>query len=394
MVNLYELIGERATWIVETIPDPLERARALEAIRTCGEALAVVDGLDLAKHELAADESSDLSTWNALAPEVRNLLLAVRSAADKLAQLYPWTEREPSSPGLNLDAAFSELEQGYTPLPIRDNREDDIEAILRLLSGDARDDVARAISSLAAMLSTDIVGFGQRLRNPRMTADRWQLLGELQELRSKCAHCLEAVLAAVVAAYTAENLEVVLPRYQNQAARAVRLRAGVVDLAHDLEHLNRLIQAAKPDETGPLRLLLTQRLNHFAEQPAYRLLRPADKRELIFFRLKLQAWAQRAPSLTQLRQEVEGFSKFLEVLRSINQREVLARHDRDRLQTLSMLLESEADSLEIGPHLEAVYGRSEALDKVIRRLRTGENLPIETILAPVQEAHHALRGVT
>lgn len=393
MANLYELIGERATWIVETIPDPLERARALEAIQICGDALAVVDGLDLAKHELAEVESSDLSTWNALAPEVRNLLLAVRAAADRLAQLCPWSEREPSEPGLNLDAAFGELEMG-TPAPIRDHREDDIEAILRLLSGDARDDVARAISTLASMLSTDIVGFGQRLRNPRMTADRWQLLGELQELRSKCAQCLEAVLAAVVAAYTAEDLEVVLPRYQNQASRAVRLRAGVVDLAHDVEKLNKVLQAAKPEESGPLRILLTQKLNTFAEQPAYRLLRPADKRELIFFRLKLQGWAQAAPALQELRQAVEGFSKFLEVLRSINQREVLARHDRDRLQTLVMLLESEADSLEIAPHLEAIYGRSEALDRTIRRLRSGENLAIEAILEPVQEAHQSLRGAS
>ena len=54
--------------------------------------------------------------------------------------------------------------------------------------------------------------------------------------------------------------------------------------------------------------------------------------------------------------------------------------------------QSDADLMELGPHLEAVYGRSEALDSMIRRMRRGELVPHSDLLEPIHEARSQIRA--
>jgi hypothetical protein len=242
------------------------------------------------------------------------------------------------------------------------------------------------------MLQSDIAQFGVRLRNPRVTADRWFLLGELQEMRSKCTQCLEAIVASMISSYTDEDLKTVLPRYATSTRRAIRLRTLVVDLSFDISRLNAALPGANVAQAGAIRTALADRLAAFADSSSYPDIRPQDKRTLIDFRQRLTAYTDVGAQMRQLAQDVEGLSKFLEVMRAINQREVLLSNDHDRLQTIRMLLESEVDVEDIESHLEDVYGRWPPLDDFVRLVRQQRYPEPEDVLPTVVEAQESLRG--
>lgn len=391
-----EFLGRRAAQVVDAISDPAVRERVIRAIVVCDDGLEVVDALDLTPFEQRPPDAHapPLSTWNALAPDARNLLLAVRRAADELLTLFPAPpDVSVAEPGtLDLDGAFDLLEQGSLPNLIRDKREDEIEDIVGNMRPDlTAEDVGRAIGTLAGMLQTDFLAFGQRLQNPRVVGDHWFLLAELQELRAKCAQCLEAVVATVLKAFTHEDLELVLPRYQSAARRGQRLRAAVVDLAFDVERLQQQAEEGGLGDHQAIRAALMFRLKEFAEQPTYALLRPLDKREFILFRQYLDALMPSRDRAQDLLREVEGFSKFLEVMRSINERVVLTRTDWIQAETVRMLLESEEDLQEVAPLLEQLYGRDRDLDVLIRRLRDRQPVEGGVLLDVVSGVHEHLR---
>lgn len=391
-----ELLGRRAALAVDAILDPTVRDRVVRAILTCDDALEVVDALDLTPHELALDEVPSLATWNALASDVRNVLLAVRRAAEQLLELFPPPSvievHDTSSIDLDLDFAFEQMAAGDQPDPIRDRRDREIDELVGGVdSTKTFEQIGAAVSSLASMLQSDFVSFGQRLQNPAVVGDRWFLLSELQEMRQKCSQCLEAVVAVVLKAVVGEDLEAVLPRYQSAARRAQRLRAAIVDLEQDVDLLNEQAQRGGVGDLTAIRQALILRLNEFAEHGAYPDVRPLDKQQIIRFRRLLAATPAAPDAVTTLRRSVEGFSKFLEVWHQINDREVLLKADRIHLQTLRMLLESEEDVMEMRPILEAVYGRDPRLDVLVRQFRDGLRPDPAQLLEVVSNTQDGLR---
>jgi hypothetical protein len=394
-----EFLGRRAAQVVYAIPEPQVRDRVIRAILVCDDGLEVVDALDLSAQEVSPPrpDALPLATWNALAPDVRTLLLAVRRAGDELLALFPAPPdvevHDTASVDLDFDVAFQDLEQGSLPSLIRDQREHEIDAIVGRMNPDhTAEEVGRAISTLASMLQSDFVAFGQRLQNPRVVGDHWFLLAELQEMRSKCAQCLEAVVATVLKAFTHEDLELVLPRYQSAARRAQRLRAAVVDLTLDVERLNEQAREGGLGDLQAIRHALIFRLKEFAEQPVYGHVRPLDKREFIRFRQALDAIVPGRDTRQAFLQAVEGFAKFLDVMRAINDRAVLTKSDRAQVETARMLLESEEEVAEAMPFLEQLYGRDRELDALLRELRQGRRVDQERLVAAVGALHDTLRG--
>lgn len=392
-----DLLGRRAAEAVASIEDPVLRSRVTEAILVCDDALEVVDALDLAPHELATHDIPSLSMWNALAPDARNILLAMRGASQRLLELFPPPPDqeifETSSVDIDLDQAFEDMAQGRTPPPIRDSRDQMIDDIVEGVStSQTFDDVGRAIAILAGMLQTDFLSFGERLRSPAVVGDRWYLLSELQEMRQKCSQCFEAVVATVLKACTHEDLEQVLPRYQSAVRRAQQLRTEVVKLASMVATLN---HQAKECGLGDLRMIrqaLITSLNEFAESGTYAFVRPLDKQQMITFRRLLLATEPQKESMSSWRRSVEGFSKFLDVMRAINDREILTRADHSNLQTARMLLESEEGVTSVLPYLRAVYGRDSGLDLMISELLLGAAVDEQDLLRRVSGAEDTLRN--
>lgn len=390
-----EFLGKRATRAVYAIEDPVVRERVIRAILVCDDALEVVDALDLTPHELALDDGPDLATWNALAPDVRNILVAARDAGTKLLELFPAPAQEvrhTATLDIDIEHAFDEMASGSAPDPIRDKRDHEIDAIVGTVSGAVDEKaVGGAIATLAGMLQDDFANFGLRLRSPQLVADRWALLGELQEMRSKCAQCLEAVVATILEAFTHEELEQVLPRYLSGTRRAQRLRTALVDLEHDVLLLNEQAQVGQAGDLSAIRQALLLRLHEFAELPVYAMVRPLDKRAIIQFRLELERTEPAPATVLPLRRAIEGFSKFLEVIRSINERDVLLRTDFGHLQTIRMLLESEEGVDAVRPLLREVYGRDPSLDVFVRAAEGDQGVDEAALLAAVIRCDERLR---
>ena len=119
-----------------------------------------------------------------------------------------------------------------------------------------------------------------------------------------------------------------------------------------------------------LRSGLIDQVERFTELSAYQRIRPADKKSVVLFRLFLRNWDADNVELTIARQEVEGFAKFLEIMRSINRREALIDHDVKALLGAKHALENSGarDAMDA---ISTTYGRSGALDEHIRIFRDG-----------------------
>lgn len=386
MLNAAEraFLGERAAEIVEAVSDPRSKELCVGAIRACHVALQVVNALDLSEHELADPGTPDLSTWDALATPTRNVLMATRTAADRLLELFAAGEPTSESPSAeDIDAAFDAMEAGTDLSPIRDKRGVEIEDIVS-----DEEDVSRAIGALASMLQSDFISFGQRLRNPRLVSDRWALLGELHEFRSKCARCLEAVVATVIRWISSEDPEEILPSYHGATMQAVLLRREAVDLRLEvLAHQDTLRgEDTGPDPVAEVRARLNATLDDLASRTVYDFLRPIDKRQIILFRIFLGA---EETSRAEMRRQLEGFAKFLEVMGEINQRQELVKHDARQLDLAAHAL-IERRTADAVRQLALVYGRHPALDEMIRRLRAGADIDPDEALQRLVETRAVL----
>ncbi len=373
MIDTVEaLLGAQGLAVLSSVSPPSERSKVEDGIQACGRSLEVIRRIDLTPHELADAGVADLATWNALAPEIRSLLVSVRSTVHALRELFPADDPSAGTDSIDLDGAFQEAED-FTP-----DRGPQVDAAL----ADERTSGA-VVGVLTAMLEEDIVRFGQRMRSPQLVADRWALLGELHELKSHCAQCLDAVVAALLRPHTTQPVENWLPTYASAGTRAARLRRDIVDLHRAVVELHARL-TADSSQLSDICREVERLLREFATQPSYADLRPLDKQQILQFRIWLLQ-AQRADAGPRF----EDFGRCLEVMQDINRRPVLRDHDRAQLDLAVMLLESEEPVDATRACLEAVYGRSAELDALLRRWPDDPPSP-DVLLAGVLQVRDGL----
>jgi hypothetical protein len=357
-MELEDFLGLKAFRVVREVRDPTLKTRMLVAMEACARALEAVDDVDLAEQELADLETPNVAAWSALAPDVRNVLLAVRKACDFLVAQFPASGSAPS------EGDFSFAFEDET------SRNEHVDEIVR--ASNAGETIGEGVRMLVSVLQRDTVALGEKLRNPAVVGDRWFLLAELHQFLGQCAECLEAIVATILGAATSENIADVLPRYLDATARNVMLRSAVVELSHDVDEFNGAIQRAANEDLGILESGLIERLTAFSATPAYKFLKPQDKRAVILARIHLNDWSQQKKSdPSALRNEVEGFAKFLSLMRGLNWRDVLADHDKRTIARVRALLKGGVKLDELVPSLLQVYGCDDVLDRKIRAFRLG-----------------------
>ncbi|MBK8010013.1 MAG: hypothetical protein IPK13_01580 [Deltaproteobacteria bacterium] len=404
--DLDEPLGSRTLDIIQDIEDDSLRDKVEESLHACTEALEVVDGLELCEHEMAdVFETANLATWNALAPKVRDLMKAVRSACDVLLRIFPVREEAPSdfvldefddfsgdhvdlgvsisaNPGVDESSLFdSSATRGSKP------RAQQIDDLVSLASSRVSEAIAEAVAGLTDILERSFIEFGEKLRNPRIVADRWFLLGELHDFKRNCTECLEAIMASVLHAFSEEPIEELLPRYASATTRALTIRACIVDLDHDLDFYNEAFQQIDAD-LPQLVSVVEERMNRFAASPAYAILEPSDRKAAILFRLHLARARAGAESWASVRDHLEDYTKYLTMMRTVNRPEILDHHDRSHLEAAQMILDSGvSDAKTAMTSLFLVYGRAEGLDACIRLVRGGHSPPPSVRLAElIQDA--------
>ena len=358
---------------IEAVP---LRARIDATVRYALAALQEFEAVHLPQDEFEEQQGAGSFTQHLeLAPQV---LAAVAASNQLLAYLMANFTPPPEAAGTDdadFDLAF-DLVDGPTgdsvglaaPRPLGAASQD---------LGHRADEAAHAFGG---MLRGRLCQFGERLAFAlQQQQDPWRLLAELDDYKHRLSKAVQGVLFGILGVFAeVVRREDILPAYRSAVREAVQLRSAVADLSHHTGRCNAALARAEAAQAVPLMVALADRLHRFCARPAYRTLRAEDKRALIEFRRALFGMRQQAggPTLVVLRQQVEGFAKFLESMQAINHREVLAVHDRLRLQEALDLLRHAATLADPAvacteldtavSALAAVQGRSPELDAARR----------------------------
>lgn len=272
-----------------------------------------------------------------------------------------------------------------------------------------REQVADVASALAGMLRSRVASLAPRLRHALSQADSWPLLAELDSHKRALLKGVQGLLFGVLGVFAdGARREEILPEYRSAVHESVDLRAAITDLSYHIGRFNSAMSGAQPAELVPLVVGVADRLSRFAARPEYRTLRAEDKKAVIDFRRSLHQLrhSKNGVPVVQLRQSVEGFSKFLDAMHSINHREVLVLHDRQRLgeaadRLAEALLQTRTDPASARGQLQAIVrllssvtGRHPELDQALRTFGAGAvNPDLENEVARWQKLVTTALGV-
>jgi hypothetical protein len=262
---------------------------------------------------------------------------------------------------LDIDGALSGLHAA--PDPVRQRQ-----AGLRKLVG-----------SLRYGMQSQIAGFERRFDAALEGGHMAQAMEDLDDTRNAVGEGVFALVTALCEAYLPDiRAESVVPGHKSALDKALLVRRGLADLTRSVDHENWRIQDQDDVEQGAAALdRLREQVHGYMRGEAFRAMRPADRWEL----LKVTRLLEGATLGTRTRQTCEGLAKYLEGLSSINQREVLRRHDVAVLKDVRENLEAARPLLGISPfgaqqllaaavtQVGGLYGKSRELDALLIKWR-------------------------
>jgi hypothetical protein len=377
-------LSPRTREVLAAIRDATLRHDVEALAQASVEALAILTRVHLPQDTLedAADTQAGRDKHVELAPYVLAALASVNQLTDFVVATFPPPEHasaEPSADDFDFDF---DLVDG----PTGDGQ--------RLTSGKSaprpeltpREQVADVANALAGMLRSRVAGLAPRLRHALSQTDAWPLLAELDDYKHALIKGVQGLLFGVLGVFSTDaRREEILPEYRSAVHESVELRAAITDLAYHIGRFNAAMSGAKAEELVPLVVGIADRLSRFSGRPEYRTMRAEDKKAIIDFRRDLHK-LRHTPTgvpVSALRFAVEGFSKFLDAMHSINHREVLVVHDRQRLtEALERLdgaraqaagdLEAARGTLQATVRLlSSVTGRHPDLDQALRTFGVG-----------------------
>ncbi len=373
--------------VLDGVADVQLRADLRVTIETALETLGLLGRIHLPQDHFegqVSDERYDhLAAPTLAAVQGMNRLLSLVNASYALPEGFADDEADSAAASggeLDFDFEFDLVDEGQSRAALVPGSE-------ALSLGEQ---VAEAAHAYAAMLRTRVIQFAERLQVALQRDDEWPLLAELDDHRHRLTKAVQAVIFGVlrpcVPASTPVRREDILPSYQSLVAESVMLRTAVTDLAFQLGRFNEAVAQATMDTAPPLMVGIADHLERFCSKPPYRALRAADKKVVLDFRRDLyelrraQTVGTEAFPLIQLRQKVEGYTRFLESLSAINHREALILHDQrvlqavlEELNEVMELATSDPETaagrlLELIEDVRPCYGRYPELDVALREI--------------------------
>lgn len=359
-----------------TLPPRLEALLAAEAdtdfaarlrmvCLTAARTIAALGELDLVQYEEGEAGSADLSTWEQVAP----IVAATLSDVNVL--------------GAQIDASFPPGAVVLDPRQL---------------------EVERVVSQAREALRGDVVAFGQRVRDPSVVGDRWNLLTELQMFRARFRDRIGQLVweaASTLGDGRRRDLE---PGYEEALSATLVVRSMTADLRRKLHARLVKVSEAAPEELPAHVQSIARDLDAFGRTAAWRNLRAQDKRGILEFRERLRRTeAVAAPTKFELLEVLEPFIDFVDGFVGINQRELLRQHDQEAQAAIGRVLEramsAERDDEKLSAYREALelaqplYGRAGAFDAWLREQRKGLPPP-EQVSGAVEQFLVQLAGLS
>ena len=362
-------VHSRLREVVERCHDEGLRPRMALLLDAASEAIYLLQDLQLIPlDEPEPGASQSLAAWEELAPVMGQTVASVNRLLQVTQQAFPAAAVSDDLDGL--DDAFGPTDGELPPFvsPEPEGAEEEIVSIAHAVATGLRGDLAR---------------LGERLRNPNVVADRWNLVSDLLEFRGRLrAGIGELIYQVALTTTEAERAEIV-PGYAEDLLSALLLRHAATNLAFLFRgHAKRV--ATTSEERLPAALQdATRDVAAFSRTRALPALRTPDKRIFLETRsrlVKLATSASTHPELRAARETVENLARFFDSLSVISRRENLRVHDRAQLAAVGRHLEAAqsagGDAETAREHLVgaaaasmALYGRDIQLDAYLRGQR-------------------------
>ncbi|HLT30080.1 MAG TPA: hypothetical protein VK013_08550 [Myxococcaceae bacterium] len=333
---------------LQQLVEPAFRARLRRVFQASANAIHRLSDLDLVRYESHAEadaSAADLSLWEEMAPVIRDTVIDVNALLAELRAAFPEDQEDPS---LSAEAG----------------------AAVRSLHDRARD-LGGSLGRVAEMM-----------RDPAVMADRWNLLTEVQSMRSRLREDLGGLVFDAIAFFSDVRPREVIPGYVAELKSAIGLRAISADLLRIITSRLERVQEAEAGDLATQAQQLQTELDTFGRTGAYRSLRAQDKRHIVEFRARVGELAgSPSPARARLVLLVQEVYEFVVELQGVNQRPILQEHDLEVMARVSVKLEQAEQLLAFDPEAgnaalaealaacQALYGRLPSLDVFLRRMR-------------------------
>ena len=341
--------------------------RVTRLLLAAAEAALSLSDVDLVRHE-TGDESGGhtLALWEELAP-------VMGATVESVNQLSATAQREfPPPPEKadvdNLDDAFG---------PSSSNAEPELPDVIE----GNEIEIAKLVAAVTSGMRRDVTRLGERLRNPTIVSDPWNLISDLLEFRGRMRAGLGELIYQVCSFVAEVERADVIPGYAADLEASILVRQATTNLAFLFRGHAKRIGAAS-DERIHLALQDSLKdLHAFSRTRALPALRTSDKRIFLETRAQLYRLVKEKPPRTrEIKLAAENLARFLDSMSVVSRRENLRLHDRSQLAAAGRALEAAQFELGDPPaarlHLRAavraaaeLYGRDAQLDAYLRAQR-------------------------
>jgi len=355
-------VEERLRDLAARFP-PALRERVNRLLFGAAEAILQLAELDLVRFEAgSATGAHTLVLWEELAPVMSETVTSVNRLVALAEEAFP--PRADADLEAGLDDAFGP--GSGDPVPDR--------------APSKEEEIAGMVSAVSMGLRRDVARLGERLRNPSVVSDTWNLISDLLEFRGRLRAGIGELIYQL--ASTVEEVEriKVVPGYALDLSQALLVRTASTNLAFLFRGHARRIAAAPADRLAAVVAEALRDVHAFSRTRALPALRTADKRLFLETRTELHALSLETPLRERdIRLTAENLARFLDSLSMVSRRENLRLHDRQHLAEARAAVEiaqqtTEASSVRAGlvgavAAASALYGRDAQLDAFLRAQR-------------------------
>ncbi len=310
--------------------------------------------LDLVKYEESPlDASADLSLWETVAPLVASTLADVNALLLEMRAQFP-------------ESAI-----------VIDPTENEIDRLIQQSLGE---------------LQGLVIAFGRQVRDPSVVGDRWNLAGELQNVRSAFRQRIGRLVFETAQQLGDCRRGDVDPSHVDAVSSAVVIRSTGADLSRLMIARIQKVNEAELQDTPWHAAQIEKELDAFGRTAAWRLLQAAEKKAVLEFRNEIRAIANAPPVEQQLLTNLlVPFTQLVARLEGDVVKSLLREHDQEVRAQVGVALEQALAAATFdgavaafgraAQQAQSLYGRNGEFDVFLRKVKrtvlSEESLPIE-----------------
>ena len=347
--------------------EPALRENVSRLLMAAAEAIISLSDLDLVRHESGEETAGHhLALWEELAPVMGATVTSVNQLIATASECFPPPPQQQDTDD-NLDAAFG-------PSRTDEPQEADI------VEGDEVE-IAKLAVAVTSGMRRDVARLGERLRNPTIVSDPWNLISDLLEFRGRVRAGVGELIYQVCSFVGEVDRVDVVPSYALELEQGLLVRQATTNLAFLFRGHTKRIGASSDERIRAALQDSLKDLHAFSRTRALPALRTSDKRIFLETRAMLYRLVKETPTRArEIKLAAENLARFLDSMSVVSRRESLRLHDRAQLARAGRHLEAATDNLgqpqvaraELREAVRAaaeLYGRDAQLDAYLRAQR-------------------------